>query len=279
MVPARWAVTAMAVVVATCLPAEAEAYDTGKTRLALFVVGGTATKTDNFPATGELAIPREFCTGTAVGTHTVLTAAHCIDHKKPATIKLGGKTVKLTCWRHPDYKPSGDCAPNKNDQCTADVALCKAEAKIDLGNAKYEVVQTKADAVKLEADIVMVGYGCTADNKKDHGVAYTGKAKIGRLSTPDGTKPEHKFLITIGGAVTCGGDSGSGAFDVDDAKKRFLIAVSSARMKGGDGTTPDLTHSMMVQVTDKRVVDFLKKWGDDNKTKICGIHADAAGCR
>jgi hypothetical protein len=57
-----------------------------------------------------------------------------------------------------------------------------------------------------------------------------------------------------------------------------LIAVASKRMKFADGK-PEKLRSMMVQVTDKRIFDFLKKWGDDHKTKICGIHSGSNGCR
>jgi hypothetical protein len=178
---------------AMVLPLAAKAGMESRTRFALFVVDGTATKSPkNFAATGELT-GRQICTGTAIGSQTVITAAHCVDHGKTAKISLDGKTVKLTCSRHPDYKQTDECASDGDDQCTADIALCKAESVIKIDSSRYEVIQTKADSIKVDADIVMVGYGCTADGKTDHGVLHIAKAKIAKVSAAAPKYPTESF--------------------------------------------------------------------------------------
>jgi V8-like Glu-specific endopeptidase len=252
--------------------------DEVRIRTALFLDNGPAATSSSFPASGELTGSVDICSGTVVGPNAVLTAAHCVASDKKANISLKGKSVGLVCQRHPDYKQSGDCASPGDDACAADIALCKSENKIDLGASKYEVVQTNAAAIKKDMDIVMVGFGCTGDGKTDHGTLHMGHAKISRTSSETGKFPIDEMIITTGGAVTCFGDSGAGNFDVEDATKRFLIAVSKQRMQTGDGK-PDKTHSVMVQVTDDRIVAFMKKWGDDNAAKICGVHGGVSGCR
>jgi V8-like Glu-specific endopeptidase len=247
------------------------------TRLALFMVDGAAKKSSSFPASGELT-GEEICTGTAVGTNAVLTAAHCVQHGKAATIKLNNKVVHLTCYRHPEFMQSGNCDNPSDAACSADVALCKASDKIDLGASKYEVIQTDASKLVKDMEIVMVGYGCTGDGKTDHGTLYMGQAKVTRLSSENPKSAIESLLFTTGGAVTCPGDSGAGNFDVENASKRFIIAVSKQRMQTLDGKL-DKSHSAMVQITDKRIGSFLRKWGEENKANICGVHKDASGCR
>src|SRR3569833_282157 len=119
----QFLLAAIVVVIASLGNCAAEPFK--KERVAVFVVGGKPAASTKFSATGSLSGAGELCTGTAIGPQTVLTAAHCVEHEKSASIQFGKKLVDLTCSRHGDYPAKGACSDSKDTGCAADVALCK----------------------------------------------------------------------------------------------------------------------------------------------------------
>jgi hypothetical protein len=120
--------------------------------------------------------------------------------------------------------------------------------------------------------MVLLGYGCTDAGRSDYGELYWGAAGIRRLSADPAENPDEALMIVDGGAILCAGDSGSGGFDQDVPATRFIIGV---------GVRSNLTdkYSRLVQTTDNRIQKWMKDWGNENRTEICGIHSSASGCR
>ncbi|MEO3751403.1 serine protease [Streptomyces sp. B6B3] len=80
------------------------------------IVGGEPTTTDAYPFITQITDTNgfQFCGGTLVAPNKVVTAAHCLQGERPATIEVvGGRTnidgtdgtvsAVTGIWRHPEY--------------------------------------------------------------------------------------------------------------------------------------------------------------------------------
>ncbi len=228
-----------------------------------WVVGGAPADPAKFPAT--LVFDGK-CTSTIVGSKAILTAAHCVANGATGTVDFGGGQRTAVCTRHPDYVCSG---ANTDLSCTADVALCLASSNLTSTGLKYETIQIDRTKIKAGDPIVLVGYGCTSQGGQDFGALYVGSSKIAKPSKPSPVAFADYFLEINQLAHTCPGDSGAGNFDGVEPRK--LIAIT----KRGDAST----MSQLVQVSDKRVVDFMKTWAQQNAAQVCGVTTGATGCR
>ena len=229
------------------------------------LIGGRTDHRDRFTATVKFAGQMD-CTAVIIGPAAVVTAGHCIDDAGEGTVELAdGSTLPISCNRHPDYNGVND------------VALCRL-----LGGAfsgmNFEVLQTDRSKVSEDSSIVLNGFGCTTpipDGPQlklfSWGAAGL-RAKSKDPNPPDGAHPEDALMIADGGAVLCSGDSGSAAFDNDDPSSRYVVGIGIR----GDSVSKT---SWLIQVSDSRILDWFRKWGDEWGSPICGVHSNASGCR
>jgi V8-like Glu-specific endopeptidase len=187
--------------------------------LAQPIVNGV--KDPGHPAVGMLTVKGSGnCTATLVGTHTVLTAAHCVVEEKtpPFTLRPkigwspdgGGTIINATSVvYHPDY--TGISSQNYD---VAVVLLSKKAA------VKPRLVATKPP-VKGEK-ITLVGYGITSDDAGDFGTKRKAQNTIGKV-----TATEIVFYGATGNVGNiCNGDSGGPTFAQRDGEE-VLVGVHS----------------------------------------------------
>ena len=108
------------------------------------------------------------CTGTLVGSRTVLTAAHCFDDVISARFVVGGQSYELVqMTQHPSY--------DKNT-LEEDVAVGRlASAPNVPPSAASQSAPTQG------TQVVLVGFGLTATGKNDTGVKRGATATIGQV--------------------------------------------------------------------------------------------------
>jgi len=134
----------------------------------------------------------------------------------------------------------------------------------------YEVVNTDASIHKVGGQVQLTGYGCTVQGGSggNDGIYRVGEASITRL--PSSTSND---IITKGNVALCYGDSGGSAFQYLDAAKtkRVLISINS---RGDIKTT-----SYLSSVSTPKAKQFIQDWTSRQGLRMCGVHADAKGCR
>ncbi|MEL6317828.1 MAG: trypsin-like serine protease, partial [Pseudomonadota bacterium] len=223
------------------------------------VIGAEAADPAEYPATFVFATRGGRCSATAVGTETILTAAHCVAHRGSGVVKLSDDTsIALTCDHHPGYTLNR----------TKDFALCRAAAP--LAGLLFERVNTSIAFPKRGDEVRLLGFGCREEGGADgaFGALYTGRATV--IGLPTGRSLD---TVTQGGAALCFGDSGGGAYVElnSDGSDRALFGVNSR------GDISDTSY--LSTTATKDFLNFAVDWAKENQTTICGVHAAAASCR
>jgi len=202
----------------------------------------------------------DFCTATAVGPNVVLTAAHCIPDDAQALVASGDTNTLITCKHHPAYPANP----------AADFALCRAADALSRPEGGFEKVNIDVTLLKIGNDLLLLGYGCIAENASERtfGVLYEGPATIRQLPLE-----QSAFIQTEGGAALCSGDSGGGAYHfLDDGKTiRRLVGVNAQ----GDVHT----RSLIAATSTNLFLDWARGWSKDNAAGICGVEQPLAGCK
>jgi len=221
------------------------------------LIGGTVVTPGKFPGVFYTRQGSSRCTGTVIGSRVVISAAHCMSNGGSLELTHAGKTYKGKCTHAPEYR--------KNS--TADWALCLLADEIT--DPIAESINTDASRVKVGGQIVLMGYGCI---KNGGGGGNDGKLRVGTAPItrmPSGTNFD---IVTRGASALCFGDSGGPSFFVDvDSGARWQTGVNSR----GDIKTTSYLSSMHNQTVQK----FITSWSASKGVKICGLHADATGCR
>ena len=231
-----------------------------------FVFGSSAfAVTGNAPpATGWAARPivmivdarGDLCTGTALASDLVLTAAHCVAAKAGYEVKAfqGSGAVKaLSVSVHPGFNFASYAA----SRATADVALIKLAAPL----ADIVVPATLAAERRVAAGekLTIAGFGVTAA-RTDHGLAQPRMAALTVTGKPgslqirlydDATRNKRP------GLGACTGDSGGPAFDGEGP---LVIGVVSWTTAAGDedgcggltGVTPLLNYRAWIVETARK---------------------------
>ena len=204
------------------------------------------------------------CTGSIVGPQVALLAAHCIADKGVLSFNSGGVPYKADCFQHPQYQ-----AVPRN--MSADYTLCKIRTPV--AGVRFERLNKDPARLAVGGTLLLTGFGCTTDSGTggQDDIFRIGDATI--QSLPSG--PTDNYIITKGPVALCFGDSGGPAFLVAGSGSRVLVSVNS-RVGQADGRLSET--SFLSSVSSPQAMDFIATWpGKD--LKICGVHAEATGCR
>lgn len=221
------------------------------------LIGGRVADPKDWPASMYADMGGARCTATVVGEKVLFIAAHCVASGGTASFRVGTENYTSKCTHSKDYAGNA----------TADYALCEIDRPVTA--IPFENVNQNDELVKIGAEVLLTGFGCT---QPGGGGGNDGKYRIGEArvtQVPSGTNND---IVTFGSAL-CYGDSGGPAFMYLDAQKtkRTQLSINSR------GNIKDTSYLSSVSTTaGKR---FIKAWSELTSLKICGVHADAKGCR
>jgi hypothetical protein len=162
------------------------------------IVDGTPTTTH--PTVGKIRFDgRDICTGTLVGPHTVLTAAHCIlgDASRYAFVLGAHAYPAADAGQHPRWDESAD-----NGEGLYDVGLLLLAASPGIAPSRLATT-----APHVGEAITLVGFGVTGQSQNDYGTKRIATNVIDQLAPT-----KLYFAASSGTGTTCYGDSGGPAF-------------------------------------------------------------------
>lgn len=252
------------------------------------------------------------CTASIVGTHSLLTAAHCVDigektSFRKAYLVVDNRTLEVSCDPDPRYfaaPPKGRTPRN-----SFDFALCEikwdGQTPPSLQKLTFETVD--ADTVLAKGtEVVLTGYGCTDLRIENHRLDYTpnvGSLRIGQdaiAAARSGTGDDAAYVITRSSTAgkepaLCPGDSGgpliSGLRIVAPATAdgvATLVPDGDRRIRGvnssidfEDRAAPPYDYlSRMAALAGTGFREYAKGyWAKRHaKSEICGITPGAKQC-
>lgn len=219
------------------------------------LIGGTPANAADWPASVYASMNGAACSATIVGDRVLLMASHCVDDGGTARFSAGANAYTARCSRNPGYR--GDS--------TADWALCLIDRPVTA--VKFERLATDATKCRVGMDVRLTGYGCirAGGGGGNDGVYRIGMAKV------ESCPSSNNDLITKGASALCYGDSGGPAF--------FESADGSREVLGVNSRGDIKTVSYLSTIFTPAAKTFITAWTTTNSVKICGVHADATGCR
>jgi hypothetical protein len=220
-----------------------------------------------FPAlqNGRIADPAEYpasiwignCTAAVVGERVVQTASHCVSNGATIRFSVLSNQYTARCEQNPKYRGNA----------TADWAYCLVNRVV--AGIPYESIATDTSLVKVGMLLTLSGYGCQYWNGPLDGKYRVGESRVTRI--PSGTD-DNFDIETDGKAALCSGDSGGPAFTTTPDGTRYVVSANSRR----DTST---LNSYLPFTAVPANVTFMKGWAGRNGVEICGVHANAKGCR
>ena len=198
--------------------------------------------------------PQHQCTVTLVGPVTLLTAAHCVQHQEEIALDIG-RTAK--CYQADGFHTGTDSS--------ADYAFCILTKAVQ--NIPFERID-RDSILKVGDELKITGFGCTSyPDQAGVGVFRTGKVSV--LQTVGQLQNEPSFVLAVGDAVLCVGDSGGGSFIENQlSKSRRIVGVNSKFY------TPD-KQSFLSGMNAPAVTKLINDWASKG---ICGVNL-MKGCR
>jgi len=223
--------------------------------LALSAAGPALAVTGNAPpATGWAAraivmvVDRhgDLCTGTALTRDLVLTAAHCVAHGEPHTVRAfqtGAHVAVRAVARHPRFNFESYTA----SRATADVALIKLA--MPLPDIVVPAALAAARRVKVGETLTIAGFGTTADGSA-RGLGVPRMARLTVTGIPGSLQIRLYDPATRNaraGLGACTGDSGGPAFDGEGPLVIGVVSWTTAAQNedgcgGLTGLTPLLNY-------------------------------------
>jgi secreted trypsin-like serine protease len=155
-----------------------------------------------------------FCTGTVIGTNSILTAGHCFAGgvKSATASKPDGTLLPITqAFVHPAY--------SVNDQVNAifnDVAIVKTNTPLNLPVLGLLV------SSQLSAGAIVSIYGFGVDENGNSGVLRAGTMELNTVTA------NHLISVFDGLSNTCNGDSGGPATYTQQDGNGAVVSVSIA---------------------------------------------------
>jgi MYXO-CTERM domain-containing protein len=180
------------------------------------------------------------CTGTLIGTKTVITAGHCFDATATYAVELGGKSYEVAkALAHPQYSTTGEILVG--DTTYQGVALNDVSIlvlKEEVQDVTPMKIATQQPA--LGSSITIVGFGLTAASQTNSGgTKRVAQTKISQVTA-------EYFLYGLAtdpsGGNTCYGDSGGPTYILENGQER-LLGVHSM----GDTECKEYGYDMMAR--------------------------------
>lgn len=223
------------------------------------LIGGVPAKPEEWPASVYARMGNSACSATVVGERTLLIASHCVSNGGTASFSVGGNAYRSVCTHAPGY---GGWRGNS----TYDWSLCLVDRKVT--GIAFEALATTSEGVAVGVQLRLTGYGCirSGGGGGNDGVFRIGTAPV--TSLPSGSNAD---IVTRGQVALCYGDSGGAVYLEKEDGSRVIVGVNS---RGNISTT-----SYLPAVYHSQFKTFLASWASSKAQKICGVHADALGCR
>lgn len=209
----RWLIAAV-LGAASCSPPGTERV--GATSSA--VTNGSPDSSDGAVVAVITADGGPHCSGTLIGPHTVITAAHCgVDPTMfpqfavffGASLGQGGSTVAISDAR---LDPSFDATTLDHDVALLTLRQAAPVAPIALDTGML-------DATFVGQDVNVVGYGVTSATSADEGSRHVGQARVSAVSSLD-------FTVLPAPSQPCEGDSGGAALRTSTGATTLVGVVS-----------------------------------------------------
>jgi uncharacterized protein (TIGR03382 family) len=203
---------------------------------------------------------REFCTGTLVSPHVVVTAAHCVYPNiniRPTDVRVvfgldSADPVERIAVKeghpHPDW--TKDKVPN-------DIGILVLEEPSRTATPPMLPGLLLKNSDMVGETVRMVGYGITR-SEDDPGIRRAGDMVIDRVD-------EHTIYLSPGPSATCNGDSGGPLF-LDDGEGEMFAGIHSR----SDCESDALNERVDIHVADF-IVPVVREVGDtlDNVPSMC----------
>ena len=208
-------------------------------------------ETTDYPATGMLLHQGQpSCTGTLVGSRTVLTAGHCVEQASPSSLSFAfGPSIDqidtsidvVDAVQHPDW----DSQQLANDIAVVTLAQDAPVERVTMNDLM--------DASWVGRPITLVGYGVT-DGPSQTGIGTKRMVDV----TIDKVEATSLHYTTQQGKTACNGDSGGPAF-VEENGNLVVVGVTSY----GDQNCQEFGVYTRVDPYLDFIFDQIKKSGSD----------------
>ena len=196
-----------------------------------------------------------YCSGIALSSRVILTAAHCV--REPGDIRIydkaasgGAALVEVArVEAHPLYRPD---APRRRI-VSIDLALLQTKAPL---SGAFAAPRWREDGdIAIGEELILVGYG----------VAREGEARTGgvlRRAHLQAQAPLSKILlwaVSSAGSAACGGDSGAPIFAADGETLLAIVAWTQGKAGRHCGA---LTQGALVRQQRGWIGSTMEAWGE-----------------
>ncbi|WP_250455329.1 S1 family peptidase [Caballeronia sp. ATUFL_M2_KS44] len=259
------------------------------------IVNGNTADPNEYPASFQAGDSvDDMCTWFLINSQTLVGAAHCVKSAdRTVTIVANGARYSGKCATPLDYLEDASISYpdacrqsiyDPNDQ-SQDWALCLLAKPYDVPRSPtipisgFEVLNADPKRLVENQRIEISGFGCT-----DPKGAVTDKYQIGtsviavlppRAHIPNVTgRTSNAIEVRQAPALLCNGDSGGPAFLLPSTDQAIRVVIGT-NLK----TALDSGQSFLASTSTNDALKYFRCWADGHKQRLCGLHADAKGCR